>query len=87
MCVLRWLVQVEAEASIPDQLRCYCPNPRCSVPFLLEAEPAADSPVYCPACSTKICAFCSIVWHEGCGCKEYQVRCCLKRWSTKLCLP
>ncbi|KAI3429517.1 hypothetical protein D9Q98_005606 [Chlorella vulgaris] len=64
--------QVEAEASIPDQLRCYCPNPRCSVPFLLEAEPAVDSPVYCPACSTKICAFCGIVWHKGCGCKEYQ---------------
>ena len=69
-------LQVQAEASIPDQLRFYCPNPRCSAPFVLEGEPGRDSPIFCPTCSTKLCAWCRTIWHKGFGCQEYQVCCC-----------
>lgn len=64
---------MEHEASIPSKLRFYCPSPTCSVPIALEQEPRPDTPVYCPACSTKTCASCGVIWHKGVSCKEYQV--------------
>ena len=66
-------MQVEAEASIPEEARFYCPNPHCSAPIYLEGDPAPDSAQVCPACSSKICAYCRVVWHKGFGCAEYQV--------------
>ncbi|GAB4815539.1 hypothetical protein N2152v2_002585 [Parachlorella kessleri] len=64
--------QVEAEASIPEVARLYCPNPHCSAPFHLEGEPAPNSPQICPACSHKIFPYCRVVWHKGFSCVEYQ---------------
>jgi len=69
-------LQVEAEASIPEKHRFYCPNPRCSAFFVLEGEPAPDSPEYCPGCQSKICTWCRTLWHKGFGCDEYQVGGC-----------
>lgn len=51
-----------------------CPNPRCSETIVLDAEPAPDSPLVCPACDTKLCAWCNTIWHKGFSCKEYQVQ-------------
>lgn len=72
--------QVMAEASIPEQARFYCPNRRCSAPFPLDREPQPDTPSFCPACDSKICTHCRVVWHKGFRCAEYQVgstgKCC-----------
>ncbi|GAB4815536.1 hypothetical protein N2152v2_002582 [Parachlorella kessleri] len=64
--------QVEAEASIPEERKFYCPNSRCSALIVLEGEALPDSPQVCPACSHKICAYCRVVWHKGFDCAEYQ---------------
>ncbi|PSC76100.1 E3 ubiquitin-ligase ARI4 [Micractinium conductrix] len=66
------LKQVMAEASIPEQARFYCPNRRCSAPFPLDREPQPDTPSFCPACDSKICTHCRVVWHKGFRCAEYQ---------------
>lgn len=60
--------QITAPSHLAD-----CPNPRCSETIVLDAEPAPDSPLVCPACDTKLCAWCNTVWHKGFSCKEYQV--------------
>ena len=66
-------LQVEAEASIPDECKFYCPNSCCSALMAFEGEALPDSPQFCPACSHKICTYCRVVWHKGFGCAEYQV--------------
>lgn len=78
-------VQVEAEASIPDHHRFYCPSPHCSTPLHLESDPAPDSPISCPACSTKTCAWCRTVWHKGFSCQEYRVR-LFASWAARSCI-
>ncbi len=68
------MLQVEAEGSIPSDLRFYCPNPHCSAPIQLDKSKAQpNDPLNCAACSTKICIFCRVEWHKGFTCEEYQV--------------
>ncbi|EFN60020.1 hypothetical protein CHLNCDRAFT_11046, partial [Chlorella variabilis] len=76
----------QAEASIPDHHRFYCPSPHCSTPLHLESDPAPDSPISCPACSTKTCAWCRTVWHKGFSCQEYRELPCHLRQPEDLAL-
>lgn len=60
-----------AEHSVPAPQRFYCPA--CSQLLVVEAA-QPDAPQACPACRTRLCAWCRVPWHAGASCGEHQVR-------------
>lgn len=72
-------MQLEAELSIPEAERFYCPRPDCSALLLLPLGGASSSsrisvPAICPECHALVCVACKVAWHTGMTCREFQAR-------------
>eukprot|EP01018_Ginkgo_biloba_P027910 Gb_32390 [translate_table: standard] len=72
-----WSVAL-VEADIPDSQRFYCPFPECSVLLLKDVLETGSSSgalikqAECPVCKRLFCAQCSVPWHAGLDCSDFQ---------------
>ncbi|KAK9804884.1 hypothetical protein WJX72_010088 [[Myrmecia] bisecta] len=75
--LLEELLQLEIEASIPEEQRIYCPNPRCALLLVRDDQGTAarqNVRSRCPACQQLMCASCRAAWHTGLTCEEFRRR-------------